>query len=589
MKSGMLDEALGYVRKGWPVLPLHGTNQGNCTCRKPDCGNQGKHPRAMNGVNDATTDETTIKQWWKKWPDANVGIATGEKSVLVVLDIDDRNDGEDSLVQLQTDYGELPNTVESLTSGGGRHLIFQHPGNGTKIKNVTNLSGFTGIDIKGDGGYIVAPPSIHLSGKPYNWEMSSHPDEMPIAPLPDWLLKLMTTPQPTEGLQESNNFGWVVEALDGVMEGSRDRTCFRLAGHFKAKGLAYDVTLRFLNDWATKCTPPFPENQVTKCVDSAYKYPDESTKPTMETRLMWAKDMEPLQGGGIQSIWGDFLFPGSIHLLSGEAGVSKTTLLYNLAISGTKGEPFLDIPFAHPVRVLYLDLESPDILRRQKLNLISEGNRPDGLAFISAMNIEQEIQGLTEIVQLHGFELLIVDTINEAFDTLREDDNSEANRHIQILRKLVNQTGVSVMLVHHLGKRAQESSTYKARGASARPASADIVMNLEREAEDVVRLEIAKSRWPAGGSQLHLKKVGEDRFELTEPIGQDDYTLEYKAQNAIIEILKADEMQRKDILAKLIEQGFTMSTADRALSKLTKLGRVRRLERGWYCLPETSG
>ncbi len=583
-KSGSISKALDYAKRDWPVLPLHGISQGNCTCGNPNCGNKGKHPKTANGINDATTVEKTIKEWLGKWPDANIGIATGIQSGLVALDIDPRHNGDESLIELQGKYGELPETVELVTGGGGRHLIFKHPGNGIKVKNATNLNGFTGIDVRGDGGYIVAPPSVHISGGSYEWELSSPPDKAPIALLPDWLSKLLI--QPTQQTHNTD-YGWVAEALRGVKQGSRDRTCFRLAGHFKAKGLAYDVTFSILDDWSMKCNPPFPISEVKKCVDSAYKYPDESKKPTMETKILWAKDMEPVQDS-IQSIWGDFLFPGSIHLLSGEAGSSKTTLLYNLAISGARGASFLDIPFTNPLRVLYLDLETPDILRRQKLNLISDDNRPEGLAFINSMNIESGIRELIEIVQFHGFELIIVDTINEAFDIHNEDDNAEANRHMQVLRKLVNQTGVSIIIIHHLGKRAQESSTYKARGASARPASADVVMNLVCVNEDTVKLEIAKNRWNGGKYELHMKKIGEDRFEVTEQTGEESYTAIKEAQQAILEMLKPSPMKRKDILVKLQDSGFTASTSERALSGLTQLGKVRRPSRGLYGLQETS-
>ncbi len=194
-----LEAALAYARHGWRVLPIQSAEDGICSCGRKSCDSPAKHPRTARGLKDATTDERRIRAWWRKWPNANVGIATGAKSGLVVLDADARHGGEESLLELKSRFGPLPDTVQALTGGGGRHLYFQHPGGQTRIRNAVRLLGLPGIDVRGDAGYVVAPPSRHANGREYLWELSSAPDDVPVAPLPPWLLDLLVPPRvPTD-------------------------------------------------------------------------------------------------------------------------------------------------------------------------------------------------------------------------------------------------------------------------------------------------------------------------------------------------------------------------------------------------------
>jgi hypothetical protein len=158
--------ALAYAAKGWHVFPVHSISNGKCTCGKQECEHAGKHPRTQHGLHDTTIDPETIKRWWAfAWPDANIGIATGEVSGIVVLDIDPRHGGDKSLAEIEERFGRLPNTLRSKTGGGGWHFFFRHPGH--YVKSITIMPG---VDIKADGGYAVAPPSLHISGKSYEWE-----------------------------------------------------------------------------------------------------------------------------------------------------------------------------------------------------------------------------------------------------------------------------------------------------------------------------------------------------------------------------------------------------------------------------------
>src|SRR5580700_1544304 len=103
-----LKVALSCARRGWPVIPLYSVENGQCSCSEENCTNPGKHPLTVNGIKNATTDDTWIRTWWEEFPEANIGVATGAPSGIVVLDIDPRHGGDKSLRELENKYGPMP-------------------------------------------------------------------------------------------------------------------------------------------------------------------------------------------------------------------------------------------------------------------------------------------------------------------------------------------------------------------------------------------------------------------------------------------------------------------------------------------------
>lgn len=187
----MLPAALAYTQRlGWPVFPVHGISNGHCTCGNLRCKHPGKHPvgnLVPHGLKDASVDPDVVTRWWREAPWANIGVTTGAVSGLAVLDVDVIKGGDESLFDLERTHGKLPETVMALTGAGGYHYLFAHPGNGVRVKNsVDNLG--AGLDIRGDGGYIVVAPSLHIQGRQYAWEESCKPLVTPIVPMPGWLL-----------------------------------------------------------------------------------------------------------------------------------------------------------------------------------------------------------------------------------------------------------------------------------------------------------------------------------------------------------------------------------------------------------------
>jgi putative DNA primase/helicase len=166
-KPCMLDAALQYAAKGWHVFPLHTIRGGKCGCGAGACDSPGKHPMVSGGVYAATTDEDQIRVWWARWPEANIGVATGMVSRFIVLDVDVKGGGDEALADYLKDKATpLPQTQVAITGSGGKHILFKHPG--VKVPNKVRIA--PGLDIRGDGGYIAAPPSLHISGQRYRWQ-----------------------------------------------------------------------------------------------------------------------------------------------------------------------------------------------------------------------------------------------------------------------------------------------------------------------------------------------------------------------------------------------------------------------------------
>lgn len=193
--------ALEYIKRAWFVFPVHSIgDDGACSCGRA-CGRPGKHPRVPNGFKEATLDDEQVRAWWMQWPDANIGIDCGRSSLLII-DVDPRNNGEETLADLEVSFGRLPKTLTALTGGGGQHYYYDVAGVDARQRG--RVLG-QGVELKGDGGYVVAPPGTHISGRRYTWDFGHGSLEFP----PQWILDLER--------RRNRQTEFVGEVLDGIM------------------------------------------------------------------------------------------------------------------------------------------------------------------------------------------------------------------------------------------------------------------------------------------------------------------------------------------------------------------------------------
>ena len=254
--SPCLEAALKYSELGWPVFPCYTIVDGKCSCGAKDCNSPGKHPRTSNGLKDASTDPDVIKNWWNKCPDANIAVVTGPTSGLAVLDIDIKSGGPGSLDLLESEYGSIPDTLVAQTGGGGRHYFFKYPAVG--FKNSANKIA-SGIDTRGNGGYVLVAPSNHKSGETYNWQDYA-PREIELAEVPEWVLQKLADKKKkiTSGK---------------VSEGGRNEFLTSEAGKLRRPGLTAEAicaALLLINK--DKCNPPLVDSEVKAIADSVSRY-----------------------------------------------------------------------------------------------------------------------------------------------------------------------------------------------------------------------------------------------------------------------------------------------------------------------------
>lgn len=258
-KNEMLPAALDYASRGWSVFPVAPGK---------------KTPRTANGFHDATTNETEIRLWWEGKPFLNIGVATGTTSGIWALDIDGEP-GAASLMDLEQRHGELPETSVFRTPRGGRQYLFTLPP-GVSITSAVAI--LPGVDVRGDGGYSVFPPSTRPEG-PYAWTSTA-----PVAAPPQWLVELVTGSRPAEATTPAHAAvdELVVQAVTfrdhpGAGEGERNREAARLAGCELAKGTPAATVLADALAWAERCRPAMQLDELRNVLASIATR--ESAKP----------------------------------------------------------------------------------------------------------------------------------------------------------------------------------------------------------------------------------------------------------------------------------------------------------------------
>ncbi len=221
-----LSAALDYAAAGMPVLPL-----------------AGKVPRNRGGLTSASSDVLVVSEWWQRWPDANVGIVTGPASGYAVLDVDGPA-GLRSLAALERRHGTLK-TAQVLTGSGGWHYWFRAPDE--SVRNSAGVLG-DGLDVRGEGGYVVAPPSVHESGNVYRWTRDL---ELAVE-WPEWLL---------EDARKRRN-GAAPKVDEFIPEGKRRAAMLSVAGKLKRSGLTGPEILPTLRELNRRCRPPLEESEL---------------------------------------------------------------------------------------------------------------------------------------------------------------------------------------------------------------------------------------------------------------------------------------------------------------------------------------
>lgn len=321
--------AAEYVDSGWSILPV-----------KPD----EKRPYMTNWLQYTRTRATKdmVDNWFSTLSGAGVGVVTGRISNMVVLDVESW-----CPVPIEELLKKYPTQMVAKSGGGGYHLFYSYPQNVGRVSNRVGV--FEGADLRADGGFLVLPPTMHQSGRRYEWVKRG-----PLGAFPSGLLDFQSKPT-TQGE------GWITEALRGVSEGGRNDTCARLAGYFFKKGLNSDIVEALLMEWNEKNDPPMPVHEVRTTIKSIERShagaEQQFTKVEFEDDrgatvkaeqkpstfgIMKMRDYVKGYGGeGVSWLVDEWLPDGSITFLVSPPESYKTWILLDLAVSVSAGVPFL--------------------------------------------------------------------------------------------------------------------------------------------------------------------------------------------------------------------------------------------------------
>jgi Bifunctional DNA primase/polymerase, N-terminal/Protein of unknown function (DUF3987)/Primase C terminal 1 (PriCT-1) len=294
-RNPKLTAALAYAKRGWRVIPINWVREdGACSCANPGCDNIGKHPLTAHGVKDADLVEQTICTWWTNHPKANIGIATGAVSGIAVLDVDPRHGGRKSMCDLKNQFGQLPDGPRVYTGGGGVHVYFSHPG--PVLKNKVGL--FPGVDVRADGGYVLAAGSNHKSGRTYRWKQGHTPTDLAIPPLPHWLLNSLRRDHPMSvGLDHENR----------ILSGQRNATLTSLGGVMRSRGMSpRAIEAALLAENQHRCDPPLKILEVHNIAASIARYPSGRC------------DISSAMRGALSAPWPETPKEEAFHGLAGE-------------------------------------------------------------------------------------------------------------------------------------------------------------------------------------------------------------------------------------------------------------------------------
>lgn len=249
--------AVWYCEHGFAVVPLK---------------ERSKQPATIHGLNDWFDDPDSAREVWRKFPDYNIGIVCGAPShglLVLDFDIDDERD-KDGYATLRTwekAQGDLPETSVAITGSGGMHYLYRTDRNSIKPSANAEL----GVDVRCDGSYIVAPPSIHPNGNRYEWQ--DHPDDTPIATATGPVYDFLDHIQRNGGVDETRKDNGKFRLPDSIKHGERDKTLFRYAAHLRAIGRSdAEILNTVMGANFTRCDPPMDSKDVQRIVKSACKY-----------------------------------------------------------------------------------------------------------------------------------------------------------------------------------------------------------------------------------------------------------------------------------------------------------------------------
>ena len=485
MENVMLEAALKYASFGWYVFPCIGKEPLGTT----------------HGFLSATRDEKVIRFWWENHPERNIAIATGtDFSGLVVIDIDDKNGkcGSAVLRDWELEHGELPETVTAISGSGGTHYYYY---TSKPIKSKQDI--MEGIDIRANGGYIIAPPSIHPdTGRPYMWEGETDEDHafmcanvtdamMPLLNLPGRSQAASIGASCTEGVPDK------FELPDQIGKGSRVDTLFRYTCSLMQKiddRAEIEAIVRQTND--ERCNPPLSDDELRKEVFPALKRYQTQAEKNASTGIIIGGNapmdqpenpITDLPGMiSLADVWDHppelapelidgVLRVGHKMIISGPSKAGKSFLMIELAFALAEGMNWLGNHCAQS-KVLYcnMEIDGASFIRRvQKVYAahgMNHGIHPKNFTIWnlrgSAAPITILAPKIIDAIKGKGYKAVIIDPLYKVMSG-DENSNGDTAEMLKGFDRIAEETGASVIYSHHFAKGHGGDRSVIDRGSGA--------------------------------------------------------------------------------------------------------------------------
>lgn len=607
-KRTMLQHALEYLAEGLPIFPICTPLMVGHRHRDPDtlevytCSGDtlGKTPLIKWGrYQRELPDEDDIQDWWTRWPNANIGMATGGRSGVLVLDADGTEARKECLR-----LGGLDATPTVWTGKiGGAHFHLKYPGG--DVRNFARK--LPGTDMRAQGGYVLLPPSLHASRNSYRWAENTR--RLTPAPVPDWLLQLIEEGNAIASDMASGRAFSLDDVLTGVKKGERDDKLFRYACSLRAQDVPQDEAVALLREAARLCDPPFPESAAVGKVTRAYKVYPAPVSPRVEfddeivpskngvqaaaeppPAIFFRPISELLAMPDTKPDWMvDQLFTAASNgWVAAEPKVGKSWIVLELAYCLSTATPFLGrFAIKQPRRVLYAQEEdSIDRVKRRLRQLIKgdpirEIPSDDYLKWSIRVGFKIDdlawLEKLRQEIITHKAEVVIMDVFNRLHGS-DENKQAEMTAILNNLTRMTNDYGCAFIIVHHNRKPQQgneargnqmirgsgvlggwgECSLYLRKGKDK---DSMIVTPESKDAPEMDEFTVLRQDQPNGGVLLQL-----DDAPVVEHMPKGDV--------AVIEAVEAITRRGIGATVRAVadELGKDRSTIQARLTRLVKAG-----------------
>lgn len=510
MTNELLQAALDYAAKGLAVFPLI---------------EKDKKPLTANGFKDATTNVDKINEWWTIHPNANVGIATGEMSGgLVAIDMDiDKDKGKDGyhafLKWCDENYLILPDSWLSITGRGGYHLLYK-----SLFPVPSKIGWLEDVDIRANGGYIVAPPSVHPNGTLYQWEQD--PDEYELVTTDDIDVEFVMN----SVLASNKTNTEPLKVPEEIPEGHRDEMMFKLACKYQAMGMSdseMEAALKVAN--AERCKPPLTDREIKKKLQQAQKYAKgepvsiTDNSETIAKRKTYGKTrkieevvtehdldmpaLEDFEEREKEWLISGYIPKGAVTLLCSDGGIGKTTIWCDTLAAFTTGrttifDKALDIPFKTGTKrtVMYFSKEDPtEEILKGKLREAGADQKKIRCFGLDDERLSKIWYGsllLEKLVEKYKPDIVVFDTLQaflpDGVDMAKRKDMRDA---LNPLNALGAKFGTSFLMVMHTNKSANSGRQRMADSSDIWDLGRSALMAGRTKEEGIMYLSHEKSNY----------------------------------------------------------------------------------------------